>query len=77
MWQPGSDLGKPDLKETPGSWRGQSSMLSVLIFSWVMKKQQKFQMGELKSKNVIKFLVGYRIKFQSKFHIISKEKKYS
>lgn len=40
---------------------------------WV-RKHQKFQMGELKSKNVIKFLVGYRIKFQSKFQIISKKK---
>lgn len=40
---------------------------------WI-RKHQKFQMGELKSKNVIKILVGYKIKFQSKFQIISKEK---
>lgn len=32
-------------------------------------------MDELKNKNVIKFLVGHRIKFQSKCQIISKKQK--
>lgn len=31
------------------------------------------QMGKLKNKNVIKFLVGYIIKFQSEFQIISEK----
>lgn len=34
------DLGKPDLKETPGSCRGQSSVSSVLIFSGIMKNEE-------------------------------------
>lgn len=38
-----------------------------------MRKHQMIQMGKLKNKNVIKFLVGYIIKFQSEFQIISEK----
>lgn len=62
------------------SWLIQRSEFNVISPDFLMgneewmKKHQKFQMSELKSKNAIKFLVGYRIKFQSKFQIISKKK---
>lgn len=40
-----------------------------------MRKHWKITRDEVKNKKVIKFLVGHRIKFQSKCQIISKKQK--